>query len=788
MIELYNYQKQAVKRLLSGKHFLISPMGTGKTMVALEFARRTGKKHVLVVTTASVRDASNQGGGFVSDAKALDPVWFNSLSSFSIVSWAGLAKWLKTQTSSNQFSLAAYAIIFDEVAASKAGVSSQQGKAFLNITKLTDTWIGMTATPGDKWIDFYAYFCSCGLVKNKTAFTREYCNVQTFKGFPEIVGYHHEDKLAEMWESISYTPDTSTILAELPPETHQTIHFRKPAGYDRARKTRLDKDGEPLDNCFAGGTLVNTPRGTKRIEDIKIGDEVYSYNHTSKQIEVKKVLNTINKTVLGDVYALTCDKHQPIICTDNHTFYNGEKYIEAKDISRGNVLYEMQCLWKRDKRGINLSAKKNTKRYREGVLWKEVPIFSYWRSNKGYKDRQKKENVWERNQMYVVSKEYPHSRNLCKQNEELQTRETYLLYAKMQQKSTTREDEGKRSNKTHPRIWRSSPMPLVQEKYPSEKSQGISVQSSTARGASILLRKMWERICYINMSRKIRGATKIIKRIERKDGGLGERVSSEDGERQKNNRICTSLQNRLSTTRNKIGDRMRWDRASSQESTRVRQEETRVIRRIRVENCEILQQGNLKKYKLSSVPDRVYCIEVEDNHNFFVEGILTHNCSKYCHYLRRLCASADKMKWLGEYIQHLGDRCVVFYNYTEEGDEAERTLTRAIKGHGRVWRIDGKRHAIPTEATSGARDVVLVQWQAGAMGLNLQFINYWVSLSPNYSYSISVQGRGRIKRIGQKKHMDFIYLMCDNTIEKDIYKCLKNKSNFAEETWELGKE
>lgn len=57
MPELFNFQKQAVEQLVDGKHFIISGVGSGKTAMALKWAeqkcKETGKKHVLVVTTAS---------------------------------------------------------------------------------------------------------------------------------------------------------------------------------------------------------------------------------------------------------------------------------------------------------------------------------------------------------------------------------------------------------------------------------------------------------------------------------------------------------------------------------------------------------------------------------------------------------------------------------------------------------------------------------------------------------------------------------------------------------------
>ena len=55
--ELYDFQNAAVQRLLGGKHFIISGVGSGKTAMSLVWAsykcKETNKHDVLVVTTAS---------------------------------------------------------------------------------------------------------------------------------------------------------------------------------------------------------------------------------------------------------------------------------------------------------------------------------------------------------------------------------------------------------------------------------------------------------------------------------------------------------------------------------------------------------------------------------------------------------------------------------------------------------------------------------------------------------------------------------------------------------------
>ena len=398
-MQLYNFQRDTVEAMLANpeKHFIIAGTGAGKGSIALHWAKAQAKPNVLIVSTASKRDAHD----FENEADAWFPSWRTSLSSFLVISWQGLGKWWNA----HKKSIKDYAIVFDEVACAKSGISSQRGTAFLKIADHTDCWTGYTATPGDCWMDFYAYFAATNRITGKTAFRSRFCNIQTFKGFPEIIGYRETATLKQWWKEISLTVDISEMLAQMPEETHNVIKFPKPTGYDKVLKTRMTPDGEFLDTT----------------------------------------------------------------------------------------------------------------------------------------------------------------------------------------------------------------------------------------------------------------------------GGL-------------------------------------------------------------------------------------------------------------CAYLRQMCLSKQKLNYITEFVENLGDRIVLFYNFIKEGEQLETAIKKVLP-KSKIWRIDGSHHDIPTEETCGDRDVILVQWQAGSMGLNLQFIQYWMSVSPNYSWTISTQAKGRIKRIGQKKNMFFYYMKCENSIEDDIYKCLKEKKDFVESSW-----
>ena len=248
MAELFDFQTTAVEKLNSGKHFIVAGCGAGKTAMALVWAehacRVTGKDKLLIVTTAS----KSRTGDFEEETEVWCPSLRESLSSFSVLSWHKLRAWVEAHACTD---LSKYVYIFDEVQRAKAGVSSGMGRAFLKITGRTNDWAGFTGTPGDTWLSFYPYLQACGLVRNKTWFLNHYANVQTYKGYPEIVGWRHENELKSMWANISYAPDTEKVMSELPEQIHRVFTFKRPTKYNKILKERYNEDGDFLDTAGA---------------------------------------------------------------------------------------------------------------------------------------------------------------------------------------------------------------------------------------------------------------------------------------------------------------------------------------------------------------------------------------------------------------------------------------------------------------------------------------------------------------------------------------------------------
>lgn len=420
---LFDFQRAAVTALMSNsdKHIICASVGTGKTAISMVWAQakclERGLSKVLVITTASKSKTKSIDGRNDFELEADDfcgRSFRQNLDAFETISWNKLHDWVDE----HRRSIREWVIVADEVQRAK-GWTTGMGRSFLKIAAETNNWIGFTGTPGDYWISYGAYFQACGLIRNKTYFMQKFCIVQTFKGFPEIIGYMDEPTLKAWWAKISYAPDTSKIAQELPKATHKVVHFPKPKDYDKVLKMRQ--------KLCSDGTL-------------------------------------------------------------------SEKYEDFLD-----------------------------------------------------------------------------------------------------------------------------------------------------------------------------------------------------------------------------------------------------------------------------------------------------NPSKTFHYLRQLCFTKEKQQWLSDFLEGLGENCIIFYNYTATADMIEEIARKVLPKNTKVWRIDGSHHEIPAKDTIGKYDIVLSQWQSGSEGLNLFFIRTWISVELTYSYSTATQARGRVLRHGQNRPVFYFYLQAKNTIDEDIMECLHSKSDFAIKTWLLGK-
>ena len=89
--------------------------------------------------------------------------------------------------------------------------------------------------------------------------------------------------------------------------------------------------------CFVAGTKVLTENGYKNIEDIKVGDMVYSYNFDNNELELKKVIKLINSKA-QETYKMDIG-NQTIEMSLRHELYIIDKgWTRAYDVKVGDKM------------------------------------------------------------------------------------------------------------------------------------------------------------------------------------------------------------------------------------------------------------------------------------------------------------------------------------------------------------------------------------------------------------------------------------------------------------------
>lgn len=209
MIELRDYQKQAIQKLKTGC-ILNGGVGSGKSRTALayyyiqyggdpdstEYTKMQNPPDLYVITTAKKRD---------------DMEWESEMTPFLLYpdgypdktpykhkvvidSWNNIQKYKDVKRAF---------FIFDEDRVTGKGAWV---KAFLKITEVNE-WIILSATPGDKWEDYIPVFIANGYYRNRTEFNRYHCVFAGYTKFPKIDHYINTGKLVRLRNNILVNMD-----------------------------------------------------------------------------------------------------------------------------------------------------------------------------------------------------------------------------------------------------------------------------------------------------------------------------------------------------------------------------------------------------------------------------------------------------------------------------------------------------------------------------------------------------------------------------------------------------
>lgn len=148
-------------------------------------------------------------------------------------------------------------------------------------------------------------------------------------------------------------------------------------------------------------------------------------------------------------------------------------------------------------------------------------------------------------------------------------------------------------------------------------------------------------------------------------------------------------------------------------------------------------------------------------------------------YARMLCGqyNQDKLEAFKDLLESSDDRFVVFYNFTAELVELEaiaHELNRPFSlVTGACKRLD--------EYEQFSNSITFVQYQAGAMGLNLQKANKTIYFTLPQASELFEQSKKRTNRIGQERPCFYYYLLCNDSVEEDVLATLEMRKDYTDE-------
>lgn len=151
-------------------------------------------------------------------------------------------------------------------------------------------------------------------------------------------------------------------------------------------------------------------------------------------------------------------------------------------------------------------------------------------------------------------------------------------------------------------------------------------------------------------------------------------------------------------------------------------------------------------------------------------------------YQRQLASqyNSSKTTKLRDLLESTNDRVIIFYNFNEELKEIEDMCIRMERP---VSVVNGQRKDL-TCYEKDQDSVTLIQYQAGAMGLNLQKSNKIIYFSLPLSSELFEQSKKRTHRIGQKSTCLYYYLITEGSIDEKIYEVLGQRRDFTNKLFE----
>ena len=316
MIKLRPYQIDAIKRMKNGC-ILNGGVGSGKSLTSLgyyylqnggslsslqggEYIPMKNPKDLYIITTARKRDTLEWDGEITHFLLSKNPEVNFYKNKVVIDSWNNIKKYRGVYDAF---------FIFDE---QRVVGSGSWVKSFLDITR-KNSWILLSATPGDTWSDYIPVFIANGFYKNKTEFTRRHIVYSRFTKYPKVDRYLETGRLIRLRNSILVNMDFKRQTVS----HHEDIYVKYDIDkYKAAGRLRWDPfKNEPIRDasglCYVWRKIVNSDeaRQVALLEIFEDHPKMIVFYNFDYELEILRGLFNGIKGV--EVAEWNGHKHQP---------------------------------------------------------------------------------------------------------------------------------------------------------------------------------------------------------------------------------------------------------------------------------------------------------------------------------------------------------------------------------------------------------------------------------------------------------------------------------------------
>lgn len=347
-----------------------------------------------------------------------------------------------------------------------------------------------------------------------------------------------------------------------------------------------------VDECFPAGTLVDN----RPIESLRIGDLVRSFNHETQRVEMRAIRQLFVSRPQSLVTIYLTDG-RAITCTAGHPFFDGSNYTAAVHLKRGDAVYgasvhvrgvlddvrtqsmdegaiRIARVWRSVQEGSSSQTIQEGRNHLRSVLSPDCAVWAQWVSGGQTRTRLLLGSV--QGGMDIAREFYAHG--------------------SYESEACERTDEEAQSNAQR-----------------SDSRSSVGLASLDGARASDSWRQRNRAIAD--------GSTALVSTAQRMDSEFGR--TDTHGARQW---LSKSLQDRHCSPDSKDRGGGRWSKSLCDFASRTGCEETSLARVARVDRVEIHKRTGADGFRPLCPDNLVYNIEVDGNHNYFVDGVLVHNC------------------------------------------------------------------------------------------------------------------------------------------------------------------